>query len=127
MFRTKKSGKSWVQIAEKDRHGELRFSQAAKAALIKVCYMLCFVAVRYAGDVFWSATVLGHRHRPWSLIFFYFKTVQLFDTSGNGTIDKNELEQFQMRTEDIEQFDEELWNIVKAGINGHFDLICVPG
>ena len=59
--------------------------------------------------------------------FFHFETVQLFDTSGNGTIDKNELEQFQMRTEDIEQFDEELWNIVKAGINGHFDLICVPG
>ena len=43
---------------------------------------------------------------------------QLFDTSGNGTIDKNELEQFQMRTEDIEQFDEELWNIVKPGILG---------
>ena len=32
-----------------------------------------------------------------------------------------------MRTEDIEQFDEELWNIVKAEINGDFDLICVPG
>merc|ERR1712131_173216 len=82
-IRTKKSGKSWVQIAEKDRHGELRFSQAAKAALIK--------------------------------------TVQLFDTSGNGTIDKNELEQFQMRTEDIEQFDEELWNIVKSNFEVNED------
>ena len=46
MFRTKKSGKSWVQIAEKDRHGELRFSQAAKAALIKVGYRLFFVVVK---------------------------------------------------------------------------------
>ena len=46
----------------------------------------------------------------------------MFDTSGNGTIDKNELEQFQMRTEDIEQFDEELWNIVKPGILGPLNI-----
>ena len=44
---------------------------------------------------------------------------------GNGTVDKNELEQFQMRTEDIEQFDEELWNIVKPGMLGPLKhMIC---
>lgn len=31
------------------------------------------------------------------------RALSLFDTTGNQTIDRNELEQFQMRTEDVER------------------------
>jgi len=41
------------------------------------------------------------------------RALSLFDTSGNQTIDHDELEQFQMRTEDVTSLDEELWKLIK--------------
>jgi len=87
--KSKKSGKSWVKISEKDKRGEIRLTQPAKSGIMK--------------------------------------SLQLFDTSGNGTLDKNEFTQFQMRTEEVDNFDEELWNIIKENFEVNNDELTTRG